>query len=77
MKADTVNLLIGEIQALRGIQKSIQDRLWAVEQTVLSKPELATVYLQKLADRTRDPQSMLPLTGLADLQRALLQDQNS
>ena len=76
MKPEAIAALLSELQALRGNLKGIQDRLWAVERTVLSNPVLATVYQQKLSDREQDPKAMLPLTTLADLEKALRQDQS-
>jgi hypothetical protein len=59
MKPEAITALLSELQALRGNLKGVQDRLWAVEKTVLSNPGLATVYQQKLLDREQDPRSML------------------
>jgi len=76
MKPEAVTALISEIEALRGNLKVIQDRLWVVERVVLSNPGLAMLYQQKLSDREQDPLSMLPLTNLANLEKALRQDQS-
>lgn len=76
MKKEAVIALVSELEALRGLLRGLEARLWALEKTVLANPASATLYSRKLLEREQDPNSMFPLVGLAELQKILLQDQS-
>ena len=72
----TVNLLISELYALRGVLRQIAVRVSAVERIFQSgRLGINALHQQTLEESEKVPSSLFPLEDLEELRKALLQNQ--
>ena len=72
----TVNLLISELYALRGVLRQIDVRVSAVERIFQSgRLGINALHQQTLEESEKVPSSLFPLEDLEELRKALLQNQ--